>query len=180
MPPTAVPQPETVEEEPEPDEDHMMAVDAPTSRAGSLLPANSSRRSSLLVSGADNLPVALPILHSLPLPIGISSASDFQSSVYASLADAATPPNNTFLSTLADTQYARFHQPIGIDMALESVAGPSTGTDRRSFGSDEEGTDGQSEEGPLTAGEGKGKSAERKKDLLSGAMDVDRVHDLAA
>ncbi|KAL8278997.1 hypothetical protein RQP46_008666 [Phenoliferia psychrophenolica] len=185
VPLTAPPQPETVEEEPEPDE---MAVDAPASRAASLRPQASSRRSSLLVSGADGIPVALPVRAtnppsdspSLPLPIAMSTgaASSFQSSVYASLADAATPPNSTFLSTLADTHaYTRFHQPVGIDMALESVAGPSTG--RRSFGSDEEGTDGQSEDGPPVATEGKGKAAARAKGVLS-PMDVDQVHDVAA
>lgn len=132
-----------------------------------------SRRSSLLVSGPSGAPVPLAITEhrrpsrpsslapaeehpSLPLPMAIGPASSsFQDEIYASLADAATPPNSTFLSTLADSgAFPRYRAPVSLGMALDSVAGPSGGErdERRSFGS-EEGTDGDA---PPVAGKGKG------------------------
>jgi len=54
------------------------------------------------------LPPSIPTFspHPQPIAIGVASSifsSEQQSALYASLADAATPPNSTFLSTLAGT-----------------------------------------------------------------------------
>ncbi|KAK4700068.1 E3 ubiquitin-protein ligase DMA1/2, partial [Phenoliferia sp. Uapishka_3] len=216
--PVSAAQPETVEEEVEPEED-AMAVDAPASRAGSVSNvASISRRSSILqVAGADGLSVSLPVAEhrrpshpslmmsntteppaTLPLPmdIGIPDTS-FEDSVYNSLAEAATPPNSMFLSTLADSgAFPRYHAPVSLGMAVDgftngsnsSTAGPSeqisqaTRAERNSFGS-EDGTDGpQDEELPTVGALGKGKRVEgRPKEVTLGvsAMDLDGNEDLA-
>lgn len=92
-----------------------------------------------------------------PLPLPIDTHAQ-QMDTLASLASAATPPNSTFLSTLADGRLPRVMQasrhPVSLDMAL-AQAGPSSTTvdtsegrpnaDRSSFGSEDE-TDGARED----------------------------------
>lgn len=163
----------------------------PVSRAGSRAPSVRLSRRSSAINGVDNTPVPhLPILSGLgrsrpsslrdeppasptsdspntPQAIAINTSNHLtpptESEIYASLASAATPPNSTFLSTLADGRVPRYAPPpVSLGMAMEGgEAGPSTEAHRASFGSEDE-TDGakdDEEEGKvvLVVGNGKGK-----------------------
>lgn len=110
-----------------------------TSLAPALVPSDSAQIEEDSPPPSSSFPAALP------LPIAIDGGKPFITEIYDSLADAATPPNSTFLSTLADSGgFPRYQAPVSIDMAFNSLAtadseaGPSA--HRLSFGS-EEGTD---------------------------------------
>lgn len=172
-------QPETVEEEPEEESTDVLPSDDDPIPAP-LLPidSNRSRPASIALTGADGTSIPFPITsHLRPSSLDTSdepssnpiliplSTPESQAALYASLADAATPPNSTFLSTLADSDhcYARYALPVvSLDQVFDRFAsgssergevgpGPSVvgvlagGVARGNFGSEEE-TDGAREE----------------------------------
>ncbi|KDE04506.1 hypothetical protein MVLG_05072 [Microbotryum lychnidis-dioicae p1A1 Lamole] len=92
-----------------------------------------------------------------PLPIETAATSD-NDAIYASLMNAATPPNSTFLSTLAeraDSHFPRFRTTVAsLDMALLPApeAGPSgTVLQQGSTGSDTDAANGDDEGLNVTA-----------------------------
>ncbi|KAI5480470.1 zinc finger, RING-type and FHA domain containing protein [Pseudohyphozyma bogoriensis] len=182
--PVAVAPPETVEEEAEAEEaaEAMDGVNS-TSRAPSVRSPkpDDARRSSIAVAGADGQVVPLDISeHHRPSAVAYNPEDDVDSSshpVAMAIAgasssapdnnnfDAATPPNSTFLSTLAESGKYPWLQvtPVSLDHAVLGAApGPSTSGQqgRRSVGSDDEtesSGDAESEEAPTNGGESKGK-----------------------
>lgn len=134
-------QPETVEEESEEEStDVLPSDDDPLPSIQLQTDSDRSRPASFALTDADgtsvpsmasHLRLSRPSsLHDEPssLPVSIPLSSVDSEALYASLADAATPPNSTFLSTLADNDYARYAHPVvSLDQAFDRFASGSTG-----------------------------------------------------
>lgn len=107
-----------------------------------------------------------------PRPLGMAIGTPSRATAdetEAWLASAATPPNSTFLSTLADSgvaslPHSRYQAPVSLGMALNGLgeAGPSSGAGGGGEGSVSSGTSGaREEEGGEVAGEDRGKGKGR-------------------
>ena len=122
-------------------------------------------------------PSNFPLASSIP---GSRAAALTEAEIFASLASAATPPNSTFLSTLADGRLPLPHSshrdqrtegaPVSLHSALAGAeAGPSGG---RSEGSEDETDGAREEEGEVSVGAG-GKGKARAVDPDEDTMDHD-------
>jgi hypothetical protein len=191
-PPETVPEEEVDEGEDDSGAAVIANGPAPTSRAPSIRPPrpdlSGSRRSSLQLTGPDGIAVPFaiaghrrpsrpPSIVSTPLSEDVPSSSATQpipmsaaqteAALYASLNDAATPPNSTFLTHLADdTSFARFHAAhVSLDMALDKFTNSSEESEGSASGSGTGGGVGREMDAErMGEVEGKGKGKETGQD----------------